>query len=270
MVIKEWIQETTFKFEKAGIASARLDTLVLLEHVLGTPRVTLLSHPETDLPATTLVRLNAARAERLAGIPVAYIQNKKEFYGRDFIVSEQVLIPRPETESIIEIAKSLKLESPKILDVGTGSGCIAITLSLEIPSSNITASDVSDEALIIARQNAKVLGAQVVFKKADLLKNIGTRYFDIICANLPYVPEGLITSKEITKEPALALFSGADGLDIYSRFFIQVADSTNKPLYIITESLAAQHRGLKKLAAHAGYQLIKTDGLVQLFGYKTT
>lgn len=265
MTIQEWLDDATKKLANSGSNSARLDALVLLEYTLITPRVTLLSHPDTDLPATTLVKLGRVLNQRLDGIPIAYIQNKKEFYGRDFIVNEQVLIPRPETETIIELVKSLRLEAPRILDVGTGSGCIAITLSLELPISKVTASDISEPALAIAKQNAKTLGAQVVFLQSDLLAKLTNKHFDIICANLPYVPTALVTSKEITKEPSNALFSGTDGLDHYRRFFVEVAELTDKPKYLLTEALKGQHTAIKKLATLAGYQLVKTDTLIQLF-----
>lgn len=265
MTINDWLKDTTQKLTSNGTESARLDSILLLEHVLVTPRATLLAHPETDLPATTLVKLDIALQQRLSGLPIAYILNKKEFYGRDFIVSSDVLIPRPETESIVEIAKDLLLTSPKILDIGTGSGCIAITLALEIPKSKVTGSDVSDEALAVAKQNAKALGAQVTFLHANLLQGLGNKHFDLICANLPYVPDGIVTSVEITQEPSTALFSGADGLNHYKTFFVQIAESANKPTYIITESLEYQHQALKKLASLAGYKLTKTDVLAQLF-----
>lgn len=265
MTIQEWLDDVTKKLANSGSNSARLDALVLLEYALVTPRVTLLTHPETDLPATTLVRLDKALQQRLDGVPIAYITNKKEFYGRDFIVSPDVLIPRPETESMIEIIKSLNITMPRILDVGTGSGCIAITLALELPLRKILATDISADALRIARLNAKTLGAQVVFKQADMLKSLADKHFDIICANLPYVPDDLVTSKEIANEPSGALFSGTDGLDHYRQFFIELAELTNKPAYVVTESLTNQHGTLKKLAALAGYQLVKTDMLIQLF-----
>ena len=265
MTIADWLSDATLRLAKNGVATARLDSLLILEYVLVTLRVTLLSHPETDLPATTIVRLDSALQHRLNGVPIAYIQNKKEFYGREFIVDEHVLIPRPETESIIELVKSLPEEAPKILDIGTGSGCIAITLALEIPTAKVSACDISASALTVAKLNAKTLGAQVTFKESDLLAGYKTKHFDIICANLPYVPDGNITSVEITKEPSLALFSGADGLEHYRRLFIQIAESANKPKYIVTESLLSQHDALKKLAATMGYQLTKTDLLAQLF-----
>jgi release factor glutamine methyltransferase len=265
MTIQEWLDDATDKLKKHKIPSARLDSLVLLEYVLVTPRVTLLSHPETDLPATTLVKLNTALAQRLDDIPVAYITNKKEFYGRDFLVNEHVLIPRPETESMIELVKDLGIEAPTIADIGTGSGCVAITLALEIPDSSVVATDISPDALAVAKNNAKHLGAQIIFKESDMFNAISVRSFDIVCANLPYVPDSLVTSKEITIEPELALFSGADGLDHYRRLFIEAAELADPPRYIVTEALESQHKALKKLAALAGYQLLRTDILVQLF-----
>lgn len=263
MTIGEWLQETSSKFKESGIDSARLDTLILLEHFLNTTRATLLAHPETTLPATTIVKLNAARALRLDGVPVAYILHRKEFYGREYVVDEHVLIPRPETESMIDIVKTLNYEAPRILDIGTGSGCIAISIELEIPRSKVTATDISAEAIKIAKLNAKSLGARITFMQTDLLEGLENKRFDIVCANLPYVPDGLVTSTEITKEPELALFSGADGLDHYRRLFdtIHMLNAT----HILTESLETQHAELTALAQTAGFKLVNTNGLVQLF-----
>jgi release factor glutamine methyltransferase len=118
--------------------------------------------------------------------PVAYILGSKEFYGREFVVTPDTLIPRPETEAIIDLVKELSLEKLKILDVGTGSGCIAITLKLELPESDVMAVDISEKALVVAEKNADNLHANLEFKQSDLLKNVDEK-FDIIVANLPYV-----------------------------------------------------------------------------------
>jgi release factor glutamine methyltransferase len=265
MTIHEWLRDATTALQTNGNTSARLDALLLLEFVLGTLRATLLSHPETELPATTLSRLNKALAKRLSGTPIAYIVGKKEFYGRDFIVNEHVLIPRPETESMIELVKGLQLPSPHIADIGTGSGCVAITLTLEIPDSQVTAIDIDDDSLAVARQNAKELGARLTFKPSDLLQALPPRSYDVICANLPYVPDHMVTSTEITKEPAIALFSGDDGLDLYRRFFVELAELTNQPMYVVTESLESQHETIEQFAHAIGYMLAKTDVLAQLF-----
>lgn len=267
MNIDDWLRETTVKFTSNKIDSARLDALLLLEHVLQTTRATVLAHPEMNLPATTLVKLDGARSQRLDGVPVAYIVNKKEFYGRDYLVNEHVLIPRPETETLIDIAKGLGFEAPRFLDVGTGSGCIAITLALEIPHCKVAATDISDDALAIAKQNAKSLGARVTFKNTDMLSGLSHGAFDVICANLPYVPDDLITSPEITKEPALALFSGKDGLNHYHRLFNAIADFDAH--YVLTESLESQHEAITELAHAAGYRLKSIELLIQCFE-KTT
>lgn len=264
MTISEWLGETTAKFSENGIESARLDSLILLEFVLQTSRATLLAHPETPLPATTLVRLNAARAQRLDGVPVAYILNKKEFYGRDYIVNEHVLIPRPETEDMVDIVKSLYEDGPHtIMDVGTGSGCIGITLALEVAHCKVLATDVSAQAIEIAKLNAKSLGAQVTFKQTDMFAGLGAKKIDIVCANLPYVPEGLVSSREITKEPALALFSSTDGLDHYRQLFAEI--DTIKPAYLLVEALESQHAAIEELASEAGYKHYQTQGLVLAF-----
>lgn len=263
MTTSDWITEATVKLTAHGNPSARLDALVLLEHVLQTSRATLLAHPEIDLPATTLAKLTALLNQRLDGVPIAYILNKKEFYGREYLVNEHVLIPRPETETIIDMVKDLHFEAPRIVDMGTGSGCIAISLALEIAHSKVTATDVSSEALIIAKQNAKALGARITFKHGDLFGPIAGKKFDIVCSNLPYVPDGLITSEEIEKEPKLALFSGADGLEHYRRFFAQA--SLQKPRYIFTEALESQHVELTRIAKEAGFSVTKTSLLIQVF-----
>ncbi len=265
MTIDGWLRETTDKFTASSIDSARLDALLLLEHVLQTTRATLLAHPEMALPATTLVKLDSTREQRLGGIPIAYIVNKKEFYGRDYLVNEHVLIPRPETENMIDMVKALNYEAPRVADIGTGSGCIAITLALEIPHSKVTATDVSKDALKIAELNAKTLGARVTFTISDLFTGFSGKKFDIICANLPYVPDGIITSTEITKEPATALFSGSDGLDHYRGLFRGVNALLHKPTYVLTESLESQHGEIEVLANNAGYGLTKTSILVQLY-----
>lgn len=267
MTISEWLGETTAQFTKNGILSARLDALVLLEFVLDTSRATLLAHTETPLPATTLVKLNTARAQRIDGVPTAYILHKKEFYDREYIVDEHVLIPRPETENMIDMVKVLGYESPRILDIGTGSGCIAISLALEVPHSKVTATDISGEALHIAKLNTKALGAQVTLKQADMLAGLEHKKFDIICANLPYVPDGLVTSPEITKEPVIALFSGTDGLNHYRRLFNDI--TAVQPRYVLIEALESQHTDLQILAQTAGYMLQEKRDLILLFVAKT-
>ena len=272
MTIEGWLKTNTVHLTDAGIQSARVDCLLLLENELNKSREWVLGHSEIELKTTQLQRLNTMIARRMKREPIAYIIGSKEFYGRTFFVTPDVLIPRPESESCIEVlTKSTPCakDGPwRILDVGTGSGCLAITAKLELPGAHVIASDISDKALTIARKNAKRLGAEIKFIKSDLLSALSDtnqQLPTIILANLPYVPDNFITSAEITKEPAIALFSGIDGLDHYRTFWHQVNDLDHKPKYIITESLEDQHKPLLKLANNAGYELTETKTLAQLF-----
>jgi release factor glutamine methyltransferase len=200
--------------------------------------------------------------------PLAYIRGKQEFYGRDFSVSPAVLTPRPETESMINLL--LRDNPAKIIDVGTGSGCIAITIKLELLDCEAYASDVSTPALAVAQKNAKKYTATVTFLESNLLLHIPKDILSdsVLCCNLPYVPTTLEVNFAAKHEPEIALFSGKDGLNHYRELFGQLQDlsnSVNKPSPIFTESLPFQHKELEKIAKTAGYILDATDGLVQKF-----
>lgn len=272
MQISSWLREASNSFQRAGIESAHLDALLLLEHYLKKSREWILAHEEEVIGDKLLSKLNKARDQRLNREPLAYITGEKEFYGRTFSVDENVLIPRPESEAIIELLKQILKQvqdDTQIIDVGTGSGCLAITAKLELPEADVIATDISDEALKTASVNAKTLNARVEFIRSDLLESMPRSKFElansIILANLPYVPDGLITSEEITKEPGLALFSGSDGLNCYRKFWKQILELKNPPMAVITESLENQHEKLAQLAKSAGYKLKSTNGLAQLF-----
>lgn len=264
MTISEWLVDAMVKLKDAGVLNGRTDALVLLCDEFEVDKSWVHSNPEKIIDDQALSRLNSNLNKRLNRIPLAYIRGFIEFYGRKFNVNDKVLIPRPETESFIELLKDLSLDNPKIADIGAGSGCIGITATLELPHSTVHLYDIDKSALIIADSNAKSLEANVQSYISDLLENLKTSY-DVLLANLPYVPEQLVTSPEITKEPALALFSGKDGLDHYKKFWLQVKNLQNKPTYILTESLKEQHTELNKLAQAAGYSHSKTDLLVSVY-----
>lgn len=267
MKIGEWLIKNVSELETESISSARLDCLLLLEFAHDKPREWVLSHDDTELSNTQLQNLNNLIARRINHEPVAYIIGSKEFYGRDFMVSPDVLIPRPESETMIELLLSLPTTDhrpPTIIDIGTGSGCLAITAKLEMPDAKVIATDISEAAIEVARKNAANLKSDIEFLKCDLLPTIDHPLWTVL-ANLPYVPEDLITSEEITKEPDLALFSGKDGMDHYRKFWNQVNGLKDKPSYVITESLADQHQSMQNLAQQAGYTLVKTETLAQLF-----
>lgn len=200
-----------------GIESPRLTAEVLLSRALGQDRVYLYAHPEAPLPELAWIHFGRWLHERTQGKPLQYITREQEFYGRPFAVGPGVLIPRPETELLVELA--LRNEATTVLDIGTGSGILAITLALEWERPAV-ATDLSAEALRIARANAEALGAPVQFVQADLAAAFAGHSFDAIVTNPPYIPagDGPGLQREVRDwEPPTALFSGPDGLDHYRR-----------------------------------------------------
>lgn len=264
--IAGWLQENTLILKKSGIESARLDCLLLLEDELQVTKEWLLAHSEHEIEQSHLLDLNTKLIQRSKRIPLAYVRNQQEFYGRPFYVNEDVLIPRPESESMIELLLSTNHQLPTtIYDVGTGSGCLAITVKLELANVRVIATDISNVALDVAKKNAKNLNAEIEFVQADLIPTSNLQLPTTILANLPYVPDDLITSKEIESEPALAVFSGPDGMDLYCRFWLQLQTLNHQANYVITESLDSQHEQMERLANTAGYVIKQINGLAQLF-----
>lgn len=272
MTVGHYLQHATSQLHNAGIATARLDCLVLLEDVLDVNRASLLAHPEQQLSPIQEALLNTYVTRRQIHQPLAYIRGHASFYGRDFIVNKHVLVPRPESESMIDLLKGIRflapfVITPRILDVGTGSGCLGITAALELPAAEVTLHDIDSSALTVARQNTeRYCYLKVRFGQVDLLEHFPGSYQDVILANLPYVPTGYAINKAANFEPKLALFAGSDGMDLYRRFWQQLAAlHAEKPRYIITESLEQQHTLSTMLARAAGYRLGQTQGLAQLF-----
>ncbi len=247
-----------------GISSAVLDSEILVSHVLNKPRTWVHAHSQERLSQNQHRQLNRFLQRRAAGQPIAYITGQKEFYGRNFIVSPEVLIPRPESENFIEIVKTLP-SNLKFIDIGTGSGILAITSVLVQPTWSGVATDISQAALKVAQKNTRKLGAKnLVFKVQNLLVD-DTKKYDVVLANLPYVPQNLFNKADISFEPKIALFAGEDGLDIYRELFKQIMARKHKPTHILTESLLNQHKQIEQLAKSAGYRLGESRGLIQHF-----
>lgn len=195
---------------------------ILLCHVLGWSHARLASYPEQILTPSHWRRFVGLVERREQGEPVAYLTGHCEFYGRRFQVSPAVLIPRAETELLadISVAKTRTRVTPRILDLGTGSGALAVTLALEVPGAMVTAVDRSTEALIVARHNAEALGAPVRFLQSDWFRDLGGERFDLIVANPPYVAadDPHLSQGDLRYEPAFALADGsADGLGSIER-----------------------------------------------------
>lgn len=264
MKISQWLVNSMVRLKEAGVPNGRTDCLVLLTDLLNVDKSWVHTHPEHELDDLQYRELEHRLVKRLEHIPLAYIRGFIEFYGRKFTVNSRVLIPRPESESFIDLLKELDLRKPAIADIGTGSGCLGISAALEIPDTTVHLYDIDSDALAIANHNARHYDLKLQYYPSDLLENLRPPY-DVLLANLPYVPETLITSPEITKEPALALFSGKDGLDHYRKFWQQVAELEIQPQYILTESLEDQHEALHTLAQGADYRHLKTDVLVSVY-----
>jgi release factor glutamine methyltransferase len=215
--------------EDAKIAAPRLTAEVLLAHAIGCERAWLFGHFDEELREVWWIHYGRYLHERIQGKPTQYITGRQEFYGREFRVSPDVLIPRPETEHVIEaaIARSVvhKKDARSILDIGTGSGAIAVTLGLETDA-RVIATDISLAALRVALANARGLNASVRFVACDLAAGIASGSFDLVVSNPPYVPESDVSTiqREVRDyEPAVALYGGADGLEIYRRLIPEAA-----------------------------------------------
>lgn len=218
MTLQAWQAVARRRLEEAGIESGALEARVLAAHGMGVEPSTIVAHPEWEAPE----KLELLLARRQRREPLAYILGWREFYGRRFEVTPDVLIPRQETEVLVETALTLiPTDRPSsVWDIGTGSGCIAITLKLERPLADVFATDASEEALKVARRNARKLGADLDFVHSDFLVEdlVETRKFDLIVSNPPYVSPGAELMPEVAKfEPAAALYAGEDGLAFYRR-----------------------------------------------------
>lgn len=266
---RQWLERATPKLQNASIDSAKLDANLLLAYGLSKSREYIITHEDEELTDKQTEYLEAMLSKRLSRTPLAYITGMKEFYGREFITTPDTLIPRPESEAIIDmlagICEAYSGTDMWLYDIGTGTGCLAITAKLEFPKLHVIASDTSEAALLIAKKNAARHSAKVEFVLSDLLSDLTLRQYSLVIANLPYVPSNMITSPEITKEPTEALFSGIDGLNHYRRFWQELKKRSHAPLGVVTESLVSQHNSLESLATNAGYTLVENKYLIQRF-----
>lgn len=275
MTTHNYLTKATEQLAIHGIETARLDALVLMEDVLNLDRAQILADPDREITDTEQQKLVSLISRRSQHEPLAYIRGKAEFYGRDFIVSPAVLVPRPESETIIELLRT-EIDEQKpgthsvIIDVGTGSGALAITAKLEFPVATVTGIDIDPACLIIAQQNADALKADVHFTVGDLLeplidspKSAVTKDTVLLC-NLPYVPDSYPINDAARHEPKLALFAGEDGLDLYRKLFTQISQLESLPT-IIAESLPSQHEALLAIAKQYGYHLQAEDDFIQAF-----
>ncbi len=254
MQLREALTQAVKRLEQNDVGSPRMNAEVLLMFVLNCDRAYVYAHPERELTSDELQRYDEALETRSRGVPSQYITGHQEFWGLDFIVNPAVLIPRPETEHVIETVVPLarEAERPRIVDVGTGSGCIAIALAHELPQAEITAVDLSSEALDVARLNAARLQVEsrIRFLQSDLLASVSDEQFDFVVSNPPYVGECEAdrVQREVRKfEPHMAVFGGEQGLDIIQRLVSQAWPVLHDGGWLVMEIGFTQSRAVLEM-----------------------
>lgn len=248
----------------AGITSALLDAELILAHTVRKNRTWLHAHHDERLTERQLEIAHARLQLRLDRTPLAYIIGHREFYGRLFKVTPSVLIPRPESEAIITCLRKCGPHTGRLVDVGTGSGCLGITAKLELPALDVTLTDNSRHALAVARENATRLHAHVDIIQSDLLSaTFGT--FDGIIANLPYVDASWERSPETNCEPAEALFANNNGLALINKLIVQTGTALNNSGWLYLEADPRQHAAIITKASNLQLVHRVTDGFCLVF-----
>ena len=240
--IAEALRQAWRELDHAGVAEARREAGSLLSHVIGKDRTFLIAHAEDRLNDGECQRFAEAVARRAAGEPTQYISGKQDFFGRSFRVTPDVLIPRPETELLVEAALELMGANAVVCDVGTGSGCIAVTLLCERNDARAVAVDVSEAALEVARQNARELSVEprIEFVLSDCFEALKPQptFFDLIVSNPPYVSANMLPGlqREVRDhEPLVALSPGPDGLSVIRRLLADAPAFLRENGYLLME-----------------------------------
>ena len=245
MSIQQLLTKAVRQLTRRGVVSAELDAELLLAEAVRRPREYVLAHPECQLTANQAKKFSGYLKRRLAYEPVAYILGRKEFFGLELKVDKRVLIPRPETETVCEFALDFARQNKikKFIDVGTGSGAIALALKSAAPQAEVLATDDSAPALALARQNARRLKLPVEFLNSDLLQRVSDQRLAgaVIVANLPYLDRATIRKypaalkKQLAYEPAAALYAGQHGAALYAELFKQLAERSARPRAVFCE-----------------------------------
>lgn len=258
MTLLEILQSTTAYFEKRAIESPRLNAEHLLAHSLGRKRIELYLEFERTLTEAELTPLRELVRRRGQGEPLQHLLGSVEFCGRTFLCDQRALIPRPETEELVEqiLRSTIDHEPSTILDVGTGSGVIALSLAAELPKAEVHAVDISEDALALAARNAKELGLEnrVHFTRSDLLAQTAGK-FDLIVANLPYVPMADRTSlsREVRHDPETAVFGGEAGDEIIRRLIAAATTRLHPGGLLALEIGIGQAEALSSFLFESGY-----------------
>lgn len=272
MRLEEWLSIASRKLQSANIDSSRLDCLILLEDAIDKDRSWILANPDYELNSDQVNNLNKSIERRLRNEPLSYIRGRSEFFGNEFLVTSATLQPRPETETMVEMALSIidTNNIGSIIDLGTGSGSIVISIKLARPVINAFGTEINKDALEVAKKNTQKLSADITLYRGNLLEPLLELIEEwnnsfVIVANLPYVPDDHTINDAAMQEPKIAIFGGEDGLDLYRDMFRQIDKMNDKPDYVLTESLPFQHTSLASIADSHNYMMSETQDLIQVF-----
>jgi release factor glutamine methyltransferase len=255
MNLKQALQSAIQQLGQAQVGSPRINAETLLMFVLGRDRAYLYAHGERVLSAEEILRYQQLTAERARGVPAQYITGHQEFWGMDLLVSPAVLIPRPETEHVVETVLELsqgRAGNIRIVDVGTGSGCIALALAKELPQAEIHATEISATALEVARANAArhQLAERVHFHQTDLLNDVAGLQFDFVVSNPPYVGESekdTVEAQVRKFEPQIAVFAGETGMEVFAKLIPQALKVLSPGGWLVMELAFSSYDRVRQL-----------------------
>ena len=268
--VNDWLKSSSLKLKKIS-TSPFIDAEIILMHVLKISREKIITNPNLIIKNQQLIKLDGLLKKRLRSIPIAYLTNSKSFYGLDFFVNNNVLIPRPDSETIIDLALEIinSLKNPTVVELGVGSGALLLSIVKNYDKTiNAIGYDISPTALIVARKNSKLLdiNENIIFKKGNLLSGWpANKSIDLIVANLPYLPKNYLAKHKnlselgLKYEPKISLFSGTDGLDLYRELKKQLA--TYKVDNLIIEVLPQQITRVKKMFSDHNYVCVAKNDL---------
>jgi release factor glutamine methyltransferase len=261
--LETYLSRARGRLPQQATSTPELDVTVLLEYITGKPREWLYARADEPLEhildRSTKETFQALLKQRAAGVPVAYLTGEKAFYGLTFEVTSEVMIPRPESEALVAYTLETAPDNARVLDMGTGSGAIAVATQKTRPDLDVTASDISPQALAAARHNGRHHQAKIQLVNSDLFEEIDG-WFDIIVANLPYLKPPIASSAEAAQEPSLALNGGGrDGLDIYRNFLARAADYVSSFGLLVVEAEPWQHPQLIAAGQQFGFRLRRQE-----------
>lgn len=267
MTIRHALNKAVTRLEQAKISGAHLDSELIMAYVFGRDRAWILAHDDTELDQPQLEQFDALVNRRFNREPLVHLTGTREFYGLNFKITPDVLTPRAETEQMVEWTIKYAPKNSALIDIGTGSGALAIAIAKHRPDLAITATDLSERELAVARRNAQTHRMSIEFIASDLFAApvLANRTFATVVTNLPYLADDADLMPEVKREPAIALFGGPDGLGLYRRFLAQLPAHLAPDGFLFTESDPWQHETLITAAESAHLRPIEQGYFILCF-----